>query len=428
MIKKLIPLAIVGLLLAAVAVQLIFQATEEEPQAQATPVRTGTPYIGDLQVELSYNGNLRPEQSTVVTPLISGEILEILVEENQRVEKDQLLVRLDDEVVRLQAEQARANWEAAEAVLAKSVQGVRPEELQNARATLQQAENELQTARNNLARTENLFESGTIARAEYEEAQNRVTAAETELENARRNVQLMEQGARQEDINVARAQARAAQRQYDLAQLQLENARVLSPVAGRVVEIYNDAGNTAAPGNPLLSIVSDNVIYAKITIPEQHYGLFQQQRDSIRARVSPIAYPDSPPFEGFITSIAEVIQAESRTFVVDVAVENPASLLKPGMFVRVDFIVQEIRDVLLVPDTALVFREGSQVIFTLDNNEDGDPNTFIARSREVETGLSESGVTAIQSELNPNDRIIVEGNAFLEEGQEVRTIAGEGAE
>ncbi len=415
MIKKIIPVLIIVVLVGIVAIRFISQSLAEEPEVPATPVRVGGPLLGDISMRLSYNGNLRPERTTMVMPLVSGEILDIPVGRNQLVEKGQLLASLDDEVVRLQAEQARANWAAADAQLRKARQGARPEELESAQASLSQAGTELETARSNLERTRNLFEAGTISRSEYENARNAVSAAETELENARRTVRLMEEGARPEDIEMAQAQADAARQQLELAQLQIEYASITSPVDGRIIDIYSDEGNTAAPGNPLMAIVSDDLIYARIAIPEKHYGLFRTRQDDINALISPIAYPDNPPFPGYITSIAEVINAGSRTFEVDVAVDNIGSLLKPGMFVTVDFLMSELTDVVKVPNSAIVYRDGQPVVFLY--NEDGTVSL-----RNVDPGMSDGLASEIRSGISIDDQIVVEGNSFLEDGQQVRPV------
>lgn len=414
--KKLLPIGIIAALLAIVGIRFIAQSLEEEPEIGAAPVRIDQPAEGSVSTRLSYNGNLRPERTTVITPLIAGEILQIHVSENEIVEQGQLLVSLDDEVVSLQAEQARANWEAADALLRKARQGARPEELESARASLAQAESELSNAQNNLERTRNLYEAGTIARAEFENAESAVQAAETELENARRSVRLMEEGSRSEDIDAVRAQAQAALRQFELAQLQTQYAQVTSPVTGRIIEIYQDPGNTAAPGNPLVAIVSDDLIQATITVPEKHYGLFQAQRDSLQVEINPIAYQNEPPFPGIVTRIAEIIDAGSRTFDVDVAVENRGGLLKPGMFVTVDFLLEEINDAILVESSAIVFRDGGTVVFLYDQD---DSTVSIAA---VRTGLSDGEHTAILEGLTLEDFVVVEGNSFLEEGQTVRPV------
>lgn len=403
-------------LIAIVTWRFIFQAPEEAAVEAAAPVIVSVPSRGSLEQSVSFPGNLRAEAMTTVVPKVSGRIEQMLVEEGQVVRDGQLLAVIEDDIVRLQMEGAKAAFDAASAQLQKVMQAVRPEELESARASLAQAEEDLENARNNLDRTRRLYEAGTVAKSKFEEAENQFKSAETEIENAQRSLTIMEEGARAEDIAMARANSEGARGQLEMAMLQLSYAEIAAPVDGTVIRVHSDPGNMTGPGTPLISIMSTGTVFADVAVPEKFYSRFIGREGSLQAMVDVSAYPEREPFEGRVTNIASFIDAASRTFTVEVLVEDLAGLLKPGMFVNIEFIVQETDNTLIVPSTAVLFRDREQVVFLYDDS------TGTVVMVPVETGLTSDGMVEIISGLADDAPIIVEGNAFLEAGQRVKVL------
>ncbi|MBU8914181.1 MAG: efflux RND transporter periplasmic adaptor subunit [Spirochaetales bacterium] len=392
----------------------------EEPARVGVPVVVAQPTTGDLEIVLSYPGNLVAESTATVVPRIGGEVMQVLVSENERVTAGDPLVRMDDDIVRIQSEQALAAWQAALAQLDKAVRGVRPEELESAQATVSQSERDIEVAQTSLDRTRRLYDAGTVPTVDYENAENQLQSARTQLENARRSLALMEQGASEEDVAMATANADAAHKSYELALLQLEFATVSAPVSGTVARIMVEEGNSVGPGTPLLAIINDDLIYANVAVPEKHYGEFGARQGSISARVAPIAYPDNPVLTGRVTSIAPIIDARSRTFNVEIAVQNRGSLLRPGMFVNVELVMERVTDALIVPQSAVLFRNNSSVVYVVEVHS--EPTV---RMVPVETGVTQGTWVQIVSGLAPDAALAIEGNAFLEDGQVVRPIEAE---
>lgn len=384
------------------------------------PVVTAAPTTGDLEVVLSYQGNLVAESTAMVVPKLGGEIEEILVSESDRVSAGDALVRIDDDIVRIQSEQALAAWQAVTAQLDKTTRGVRPEELESAGATVDQSARDVEAAQANLDRTRRLYEAGTVPASDHENAENQVRAARTQLENAQRSLSLMEQGASREDIAMTTANADAAKKSYELALLQLEFTTVRAPVSGTVARIMVEEGNSVGPGTPLLAIINDDLIYANVAIPEQYYGELVARGDNIPARIVPIAYADNPVFSGGVTSVAPIIDAMSRTFNVKIGVENRGSRLVPGMFVNVELVMQQVTDALVLPQSAVLSRDDSTVVFVVEVTS--EPTAKMVR---VVTGVRQGSSVQIVSGLEPDVEVVVQGNAFLEDGQLVNPVTGE---
>ncbi|MFP4364781.1 MAG: efflux RND transporter periplasmic adaptor subunit, partial [Spirochaetia bacterium] len=233
----------------------------------------------------------------------------------------------------------------------------------------------------------------------------------------RRNIELMEEGASQEELEMARANADAAQRQYEIASLQVENTRITAPVGGVVAQVMVDEGNTVGLSTGIIAIVQDDPIIARIPIPERYYGDFLLYEGSIDVLISAIAYPHADSFSGTIHQLPAVINAENRTFGVEIAVENESRLLRPGMYVTAEFRMNIIDNARMLPADAVLNRAGGEVVFTLTEG-----NSFHANMIEVETGIVQGDMVQVLSGVDMDDIVIVEGNSFLEDGQLVRVV------
>jgi RND family efflux transporter MFP subunit len=392
---------------------------ESEPQAavpEPTRVATAMPVRADAEETVRYSGNLVPESSTVIIPKTSGRVTRILVSENQTVTAGQLLVEIEDDVLQLQLEQAQAAYDAADAVYRQALRGVRSTELAIVTADVEQAEADLENARSSLARSERLFEAGAIARSEYESAQNQFSSAETAVENARRQLSLMEDGAGEEELTAARANAQAALRQVELAELQLGYASITAPVAGTVASVMTEQGQLVGPSSPLISVVNDTLIRARIQVPERLYGKFRGREGQMVARVYPEAYSaaSDEPFVGRVSTVAGIIDAASRTFEVEVAIPNADGRLRPGMYVSTIFVLETYENALQIPESAVVSGADGEYVFVVADD--------IAEARPVVTIDVPGPDTVVLSGVSETDAVIVEGLAFLDDGAAVEVV------
>lgn len=408
-------LALAGVFVALPVWRYLAALRAEPPVVAATPVVVGSPRLDTIERRLRYTGNLHADSTVTAIARIPGTVDAVQVRSGETVAAGDAVAVIDDATVRLQTQQAAAAYAAARAQYEMARTGVREQELESARASLEQAEEDVAAATANFERTERLFEAGTVARSRFEDAENALRAARTQLENARRSFRMMEQGARPEEIEMARANADAARNQYELAQLQLGYARVTAPIAGTVARVLVQEGNSVSAGTPLIAIVTDGVINATVAVPERHYGAVLAAGAEIEARIVPIAYADREPFPGRVTSVDTVIDGESRTFGVEIAIENPQGLLRPGMFVNATLILERRDDALMVPTSAIVFRDGRRVVFTVD-----DEQSPRASTAPVEIGTQDSGWVEVLSGITADDTIVIEGNAFLENGQRIQ--------
>lgn len=422
---------IIVILVAIPVLIIAFQVTRkllsnreiERPQA-AVPVVIGTPKIGTLEKSILYSGTLMPEKMVTVLPKVPGKLESIAVEEGEPVEEGDLIATVDKEVAELQMEQAHAAYRAAFAQYQAAKRGVRPAELETARASLEQAEKDLEDALTNLERSKRLLDAGTISQANYEETERIYRSSETKVENARRQVELMAEGSGKEELEMAEANAEAAEAQYELAKLQFENTEITAPVSGYIAKVTAEEGNMVGSETPIVLIVQDDPMYVEIPMPEQYYGVISGKAASIEARVFPSAYPEAPPYSGDVTNVSRILDPESRTFVLEIHVDNPERRLRPGMYVNVEIVLDKSENTIMVPESSLVYRNDTQVVFVVDGEETPGDGKVQAKMKSVRVGLRQDGIAEINGGISSEDRVIIKGNAFLEEGQLIEPVDG----
>lgn len=210
---------------------------------------------------------------------------------------------------------------------------------------------------------------------------------------------------------MAEAQLAAAQAQYELARLNLDNTRVTAPIGGQVARIPIDEGNLAGLATPLAVIVNEAAMVVKAALPERHYGAFLAAGERIRVQVRFTALGDGEALPGRLVAVSPTIDPASRTFTAEVEVNDPRGRLASGMYASVTFEMERAEDAQLVPAAALCSRGGRRGVFVVDGE--------VARFRALVTGIEAEGAVQVLGGLEGGERIVVDGNAFLEDGQRV---------
>lgn len=213
---------------------------------------------------------------------------------------------------------------------------------------------------------------------------------------------------------VSRQQIDQMKAQLDVAQSALntigENTGLVSPINGIVTARNYDPGDVAG-GTPILTIENINPVKIVINVSESYYSKVSA---GMPATVTVDAL-EGDVFEGKVSLVHPTINPVSRTFPVEIDVNNSDQRLRPGMFSRVtlNFGVNE-RPV--VTDLAVLKQPGSNDRYVFLEKEGK------AIYRRVETGTRFEDKYEIVSGLEIGDRVIVQGNTGLIEGAEVEVV------
>jgi len=162
-----------------------------------------------------------------VSAKVSGRVLKLLVDEGDTVQAGQVLALLDGKEIQAQVAQAQGAYEAAQARLAELLRGAREEEIRQAQANLAQAQAAAEGARRTLETVQEMYDKATELRAQLVSAQTAYEAAENAYKQAKAKLELVEAGARPEQIEQARAAVEQAKAQALNARQDAERAESL---------------------------------------------------------------------------------------------------------------------------------------------------------------------------------------------------------
>jgi HlyD family secretion protein len=289
--------------------------------------------------DASLRGSGTIESVTVrVAAKTAGELLEILVEEGSRVEKGDLMARIDHTRVDIQLRQAQAGVELAEAQLALVLQGARGEDIRQAEESLTQAEDTLRLAQEDFQRMETLFAGGSVTRKQRDEAESRLTGARTRSNSAAAALSKLQNLARPEEILAARARLKQSEAAVEMLEQEVLDSSVRAPVPGYVTQQLIETGELAGPGLPLFTISELSRVYLTIYVPEADLARVRlgqaaavsgdaEEERSLPGRVIYI----SPLAEFTPKNIQTKEERVKQVFAVKIAVDNPNQFFKPGL-------------------------------------------------------------------------------------------------
>jgi HlyD family secretion protein len=286
-----------------------------------------------------------------LAPEVGGRILELPLDEGDRVEAHALVLRLDNRDEQLALERAKAERQLAEAQLALLQAGSRREDIRQAEAQLQTARDEVSAVRAELAaaeldlqRFEALLQANAGSRKQRDDAatrrdvgRERLQAAESRVRAAEQAVARLRAGARPQEIEAARARVAAANAGIATVEKTLTDSTLRSPVAGVVTEKLVEVGEVIAPRTAVLVIADLDRAWADVFVPEPTIPRLRlQQPATVFTDAGGAGLPGTV---SYIAPRAEftprnVQTAEERSklvYRVRIAVDNTSGVLKQGM-------------------------------------------------------------------------------------------------
>lgn len=239
---------------------------------------------------------------------VGGRIDSILVREGDRVTPDQPLAALDRRELLARRDAARAQLDAQRARLRELERGFRREEVEQARAASRAAEQRLRDAERDLERTRNLFEGGAVSRQAMDNQQSIHALAQAERDRLQQQLQLLEGGARPEQISAQRATVAQAEAVIEQMDATLSQAAIRTPFAGTVTRRHREPGEIVGPGTAVVTLSNPDDRWVRIYVREEQIG---RVRLGQRAEVRIDAFPDRA-YQGEVTFIADEAEFTPR--------------------------------------------------------------------------------------------------------------------
>ncbi len=344
----------------------------QRPPVRAVAVAVAPLERRDLQRRRIFTGTLKPSLFFDVAPRVGGRVIEMPAYMGDAVHPGDLLVRLDDEDYRLEYDQIKAEVDVARA-------------RRDAQKTAVSARNR------EFERAKTLAKKNMISDAQYDEAE---TSYKTALE----------------DEKVAQAQLRQGESRLRMAEVRLKDCVLRVPqgekMENRTLHVgtsYVELGALVKANESLLSLMDIRTLKGQFYVTERDYALMHPD---MSASIRVDAYPGRN-FSARVERVSFLVEEESRQALVELSIPNEELLLRPGMFMRVEVVLEEKPQVLAAPLEALCEREGDRGVFLVNSEETK------ALFQKVVPGIQEGALVEILEPENLEGTVVVLGHHLL---------------
>lgn len=322
-------------------------APAEEETIQ-TDVRQRIVAVETMEIELTkfddrirINGNVTAHDDAVISVETAGQV-QFVAERGTRVKKGDVILRLDDRLLRANFEATKTGFELAEDAF---------------------------------KRQEALYADSVISTMQYLQS---------------------------------KAQRDQAAAQFTAIQKQLEDAQLKAPFNGRIEERLTSEGQFVGPGTPVLRLINTDQVKISGGIPERYAGKIEQGSEveitfrsyGLKSRTAKVQF------------VGNLINPDSRTFPVEVVLNNADGSIKPRMVVEMRVLRDELTESIIVPRTSVIRNDlGLSVFVVVDQN--GEKR---AVQRPVTVALSSGDFVVIEEGVQPGDQIVTAGFTSLNDG------------
>ncbi len=412
-------------------------------------------------------GNLEAQKGTAIDSEIDGRVQEILVKEGQRVQRGQLLFRIDNDELQTQLLEAQANLAAERAQLAELQAGSRREDLAEAEAQLRQAQSRLtntrggaspeeiaqaqaqlesaqagaELANERVRRFSNLRDQGVIALDTYDQQLKEQRQAIADVEVAQRRLQQLKQArssdlerltaeveAQKQNLNrlrsgerpetIAQGQARVGQALANVKTLEtrLAKSKVTAPFAGIVGYIPVKVGDYVQADEILTNLTENQQLDLNLAVPlafapRLQQGLTVQILDAQEKAIA----------TGQISFISPDVDNNGQSVLARATFNNQSQELLNRQLVQARIIWNESQG-LVVPTVAVTRIGGESFVYVVQegkNEETGEPQ-LTAQQKSVTLGSLQGSNYQVLAGLEPGEKVITAGLLKVQDGAPIR--------
>jgi membrane fusion protein, multidrug efflux system len=367
--KKKKYLLIAGIVVIVAAAALVFYRVNENIKSSKRPapppqtVKVIQPERGDIASKIVVSGDILPIQQTNIYSRVTGNIQKIYADIGDYVQQGKLLATIDKSVF-LQTE--------------RQTEGL-----------LNQAIATLENNKVNLTRTQTLFDKGLAPQGDLDNAVTLVKVSEAQVETAKAN--------------------------HNNAALQVSYCNITAPFSGYITKRFLDQGalvssNVSQGTSNSIFILSDiSKLKILVNVLEKDIPQLDNVKD---VNITLDAYPGEI-FHGLFRKMSQAEDLNTRTMPVQVDIENKDRLLKPGMFAKVELLLDIHYGSLIVPEQSVLKDDKGKFVYAIN------PDTTTVK-KYVQTGVNSDNKMEIVSGLNESDMVVFVGQELIQENSKVK--------
>lgn len=412
------------------------KSTSTETVARVLPVETiKVEPVESYEVLRTYTGEIAAIRTSNLGFSRGGEIEEVLVEEGDRINRGQALARLDIRNLQTQRQQLEAEKARAQAQLSELRTGARIEDINAAKAAVQDLEQQLLLQSKQRERREFLYKEGAIAREQLDEFSFGEGALQARLSQARSNLAELENGTRQEQIDAQRATVQQLLARIADLDVTIDKSTLKAPFDGIVAKRDLDEGTVANAGQSVVRLMENAAPEARIGMPTNVVGKLQ-------VGGTQALKIGSQTYKAKVASILPEVNANTRTQTVVFQLDpsaitqvnpaysvastggTPATTFPAGQTIRLELAQEIDTEGYWLPTDALTQGiRGLWTCYVLTESEDAE--NYIVKQHSVEIINQQGDRALVRGTLQPGDRIVANGTHRLVPGQQVEVASSE---
>jgi HlyD family secretion protein len=373
----------IGVGAGVLALAIVGIVSASRSKTEIDPSKLASAEKGDIARSVVATGKIQPLTKVEVKSKASGIVEKLDADYGDTVREGQVLVELDKETLKAQVREARAQLLSAQAALQRTrVEAQGPD---------------LPFLKSAAERARRLYEQGLISTNVLEDAQK-----EYELG-------LNKQRAAQSNVSVNQAEVARAQATLERADTDLRNSTIVSPMSGLVlsrdVEVGDAVSSILILGSQatlVMTLGDVTSVYVLGKVDEADIGKVYLGQ---AARITVESFKDKK-FVGKVTKISPFGKEKDNvtTFEVRVSIENPGGELKANMSANAEIIREEKKDVLLVPDSAILYDKDRKTSVEVPDPKGENGRRKVA----VKVGISNGVKAEVMEGLKPGDKVVLQ--------------------
>lgn len=414
-------------LIALLLLMLVAAYFKAKNRPKGTEVEMATVVKRSISETVSASGRIFPETEVKISSDVSGEIVELYVEEGDSVVVGQILAKIDPEAYVSTVERGQASVNTAKSQAATSVA-----QIENSRAQVEQIKAQLINAKAVHARNTKLKEDGVISAVEYDQSESNLRSLEANLRAAEAGLSASIKSAEGAEYSVKSAQASLKELRTNL-----NRTTIISPTSGIVSSLSVEQGERVVgtiqmTGTEMMRISNLNSMEVQVDVSENDVPRVNLN-DVVEIDVD--AYQNKK-FKGAVTQIANsasnlnsltggsLTTDQVINFTVTIAID-PASYadlvakgnrypFRPGMSASVDIYTNEVNDVVSVPIQSVTVREkdGAEDKKEKLTDDDYEEVIFVVKGDTiakvpVTIGIQDDEYIEVKSGLSGDEQIVI---------------------
>jgi len=367
------------------------------PSHDIDPSKLAAVERGDLARVVVATGKIQPRSKVEIKSKASGMVKQLMVDYNDKVKQGQVLAELDKVQLEAIVRESQANYQAAQAAR------------DSAQASLERnkvdAEGpDVPFLKLGMERAQQMYKDGVMSKSVVEDAEKNYQLALNKQISTQRNLTVSR-------AEIAKAEAQVAQAKASLenAEEDLRNSTITSPIEGLVLSRDVSVGDgvssiliLGSQATLIMTLGDISEVYVQGKVDESDIGKVYLGQP---ARIVVESFKDKK-FEGKVTRISPFGKEKDNvtTFEVRVSISNPTGELKANMTANAEIILEEKKNVLMVPEAALIYdKERNATIETPDAKSEKGKKAI-----PVKLGISNGVKTEILSGLNEKQQVVLQ--------------------